>query len=667
MTRNRLTFVSLSAICAPLLAMQVSRDLRLDLDDTPATPQARAAGTPTRWGLVVGISTYQYLPPRAQLRYAHRDAEEYARFLSESQGGSLPQSQLRLLTEEKASVASIRSALHQWLRESTGPKDIVYIFLAGHGVVGEGGEAYFVANDSDPQNLHATALPFRELNEAIGNLRAGMVVLVADACHSGSIGWTGPPETMNTAHAAFESLGSKDRLVLKLLASRPSERSYEDARWGGGHGVFTQSLLEGLRGSAEREADGFVRASELIDYVSRVVPEQTGSKQNPRIAGNFEPRLALAILPRNRTAAVGSTALNLKGPAGATVYLDNVFRGAIRNTGDLRLEAVAAGPRRLSVDLPGGYSVEQMLQVGGVQGQGVIDISQLAGGPLLRLRSLVDKGVILESGGAWEYFRSQRFPAEHLPAARFVMAGALENLGQGCVSDYVQSTSMNLKRQMLLRAAAAYEALQALRPNDRAIAAKQKFCLGRAQIAVGQFEDAEQSLRASLAIDKQFACAHNALGVALLKQGRSAEARAAFDRAAELTPEWSLPFYQIGQQLLAADKVKQALPYFEKAAQFNPRSMAARWTLLHTYRLLDRPADVERTGKEAIALDPNYAPTYLELGIHYENRRDYARATLAYDAYLTLAPNFADSAAVRQHANRSRGLAGSKAMRSLTQ
>ena len=56
------------------------------------------------------------------------------------------------------------------------------------------GETYFVAHDSDPQNLHATGISFREVNDTLTNkLRAATVVLFADACHAGGIGWTSDP------------------------------------------------------------------------------------------------------------------------------------------------------------------------------------------------------------------------------------------------------------------------------------------------------------------------------------------------------------------------------------------------------------------------------------------------------------------------------------------
>ena len=141
---------------------------------------------------------------------------------------------------------------------------------------------------------------------------------------------------------ALEALGAKDRAFLKLLASRPSERSFEDERWGGGHGVFTYSVLTALRGAAERERDGFVRVSELIDYVSRVVPEQTGAKQNPRIAGNFEGALPVAALPADqRKESPAAATLTFDGTPNRPRYMSTTsFAAAIRQNGELVMESV---------------------------------------------------------------------------------------------------------------------------------------------------------------------------------------------------------------------------------------------------------------------------------------------------------------------------------------
>jgi cytochrome c-type biogenesis protein CcmH/NrfG len=70
---------------------------------------------------------------------------------------------------------------------------------------------------------------------------------------------------------------------------------------------------------------------------------------------------------------------------------------------------------------------------------------------------------------------------------------------------------------------------------------------------------------------------------------------------------------------------------------------------------------VETQAKEMIALDPNYAPTYFELASHYEAQGDSARAAQAFDLYLALAPNYADSNQVRARAQRNRDRAARRA------
>jgi Flp pilus assembly protein TadD len=641
--------VAVLGVCA-----QTGRDLKLEPVRTTTLPDGKV-----RWGLVIGVSSYENAPPPAQLKFAHRDAENFGRFLRGPEGGAIPASNLRVLTNSQATLASIRSALHTWLPASANAGDIVYFYFAGHGVIAEQNEGYFVAHDSDPQNLHATGLSFREVSDTLGRLKAGMIVLLADACHAGSIGWTADSAAPSRAQDAIQSILPKDRSFLNMLASRPSERSFEDSRWDGG--VFTFALLSGLRGAAERDADGLVRASELIDYVSRVVPEQTGSQQNPRVGGNFEARVPLAVLKKSasgRAPAPTLISLDVRGPAGASIYLDDAFRGALRPSGDLRIESLAAGPHRLAIDFPTGQSLEQVLSITSPQ---TLQIDRLPGYSLVRLDALVRAGKVLDAGGAWDYYSKTEFAPFAKPAADAMMTGALEEMGQACVGDYVQSTAAGLKGRMLLNAVQAYDRLKKLRPADRGIEARRVFCQGRAEIAQGKFAEAVNSLNASLAIDPSFACAHNALGVALGRLNRREDARRSFEAAAKLTPEWSLPFFQIAQQYVAVGDIKGAVPYLEKAARFNPRSAQAKWTLLRAYRVTGRGPDFERAANELLQLNPNYAPAYLEIGAFREARGEYGLAAQAYDTYLTLAPNFEDSIQVRGRAEKNRQLSTRRA------
>ena len=622
-----------------LLGAQTARDLTVERRPPPL-PDQRA-----RWAVVVGVSSYKYAPPRAQLKFAHRDAEEFARLLRSEEGGGFPGANVRLLTDESATIGGIRAAVHTWLARSAAPNDVVYIFFAGHAVEGERGESYFIAHDSDPQNLHATGISFREVNDTLTrHVRAGTVVLFADACHAGGIGWTSDPSAIPVAaQRSLEALGAKDRSFLKLLAARPTEQSFEDARWGGGHGVFTHALLTGLRGAAEREADGFIRVSELIDYVSRVVPEQTGAKQNPRIAGNFDAAMPVAALPSElRRPTPARATLLVTGPPNTAVYVDRSFRGTIRPNGELAVETTA-GPHTLSVDTASGDTVEQGITLSA--GQNALDLQKSPDFALVRLKSSIRTGNLLGPGGAFEQYRALA-PAP--TAATALIMAALEDTGMECVSDYVQSTTNSLKRPMFLRAAEAFTLLGTLRPGDASLQAKSLFCQGRAHIAAGEFPQAIQTLNRSLAIDPDFACSHNALGVALSRTGRNADARTAFETAAKLTPAWALPPLQIAQQLINSGDLRGAVPHLENAVKLNPKASGIAWSLARVHRLLGNAQDFARAANATIAIDRNYAPIYAELGQYYEAARDTARAAQAYDTYLLLAPNFTESAEVRK-------------------
>jgi len=186
-----------------------------------------------------------------------------------------------------------------------------------------------------------------------------------------------------------------------------------------------------------------------------------------------------------------------------------------------------------------------------------------------------------------------------------------------------------------------------LYPCDTGYNLRGNFCRARLLIAQERFAEAVVELEKARSIDSQFACTYNALGVAYSGLGQAKEARGAFEMAAKLTPEWGLPVFEIASRLAASGNTDQARPYLVKAVAYNPRSVAMRWNLLHVDRVLGRLPDVEKDAAELIKLNASYAPAYLELGRAYEAAGNGARAATAYNTYLQLAPNFADSDTIR--------------------
>ena len=86
------------------------------------------------------------------------------------------------------------------------------------------------------------------------------------------------------------------------------------------------------------------------------------------------------------------------------------------------------------------------------------------------------------------------------------------------------------------------------------------------------------------------------------------------------------------------------------------RSLAAttRYWQAHFHTFLKQQDRAIAAFRAAIAIDPNYAPIYSELGAFLESQGQSEKAVLAFEKYLILAPNFIDSAAVREKMQRMR-------------
>ena len=254
-----------------------------------------------KWAVVLGISDYQ--DDRLDLQFAHQDAQTLRDLLIEK--GGFSSDRVTLLTNERASLKEVRTALFEFLKRPN-PDDLVLIFLAGHGVQDPANRDnyYFLAHDSKLDNLGGTALPMWDLGSLMDfTIRAQKIVIFADTCHSGAVlerGNAAPGATLNFFNKYLENLArKKGRLV--VTASQSHESSLEKLELG--HGVFTHALLEGLSGRADdNPADGVVTAAELMDFIRTEVPKGTRGEQHPSFdQQGFDMNLPLARVQRTPT------------------------------------------------------------------------------------------------------------------------------------------------------------------------------------------------------------------------------------------------------------------------------------------------------------------------------------------------------------------------------
>jgi tetratricopeptide (TPR) repeat protein len=268
------------------------RDLKIERIGGETAPLPKG-GIPRSYAVIVGISSYPKLPEKWQLLFPERDAQSIYTVLISPEGGNFKQENVHMLTGAKASLAAIRHEIGEWLPSVAKDDDRVLIYFAGHGFVYEG-KGYLAPSDLDLDNIASTGYPMDELGLAIGSkIHAKSKILLTDACHSGAIS---PADTENLNG----KLATLDKSLFSLTASRASEKSYESAEFGNGHGVFTYYVVEGLEGAADTSHDGIVTADELSEYVHTQVRLATKEQQNPTSdRTNYDPDMMLAFLAAN--------------------------------------------------------------------------------------------------------------------------------------------------------------------------------------------------------------------------------------------------------------------------------------------------------------------------------------------------------------------------------
>ncbi len=245
---------------------------------------------------IIGVGEYRD-PGIPDLQHAVADAQAFREYVQNDL--SVPDDQVFVLLNEQATFGAMKSLFRTELRRQARPNDQVIIYFAGHGAPdefsdggdGDGVEKYFLPHDADARDIAATGYPMQDVAESLGQLEAGRVVYLADACFSGASGGRtfGRGATINDGFLGRLSGASPGRVIIS--ASSANEPSLESDALG--HGVFTYFLLDGLRGGADADGHRVITVPEVFSYVSRLVPENTGRRQHPTMSGSLGGEMIL--------------------------------------------------------------------------------------------------------------------------------------------------------------------------------------------------------------------------------------------------------------------------------------------------------------------------------------------------------------------------------------
>ncbi|MBK8566586.1 MAG: caspase family protein [Saprospiraceae bacterium] len=248
-------------------------------------------GTSTR-AVIIGISDYQD-PAIPDLRFADRDAEAFVDWLRSPAGGSLPDNQIKVLTNKNATTGKMIAALDGLIVASK-PGDEAIIYFSGHGDVERVTKfqrGFLLTYDSPPAVYAAGAFSLQYLQDIVTTLsEAGVqAVVITDACRAGKLAGSEFGGSKATSAALAQQFANE----VKILSCQPEEFSLEGEQWGGGRGAFSFNLVDALYGMADANADGTVNLLELGRYLEdKVTPEAAPHSQIPFTVGSKSAKIA---------------------------------------------------------------------------------------------------------------------------------------------------------------------------------------------------------------------------------------------------------------------------------------------------------------------------------------------------------------------------------------
>ena len=230
---------------------------------------------PTLYVLAVGINAY---PGGLQLNWAVDDANAVAKaFRADATPKPFGKAEAKILLDKDATKAGILEGL-DWLKTKMTADDTAVVFYAGHGHRDrKSGQFYMLPVDVDPGDLANTGVSGTAIKDKLKAV-PGRVLVLLDACHSGSIGQS-PADPGSLTDDVQRQLAAPDCGVVVMCAAMAQEEAGEAAAVK--HGFFTAALLSGLGGAAPRDRkDGLIHLTALNYYVEEEVAELSKDEQH---------------------------------------------------------------------------------------------------------------------------------------------------------------------------------------------------------------------------------------------------------------------------------------------------------------------------------------------------------------------------------------------------
>jgi hypothetical protein len=208
-----------------------------------------AEAATVRVGLFVGNDVG--LGPDEPLEYAEREARDMARLFQDY--GDMVKERVILL--QGGSAGDLRQAMLQveaQIREieARGDDVMLVVYYSGHA-------------SGDGLHMSGSLLPMDGLRRWLESSTARVRVAFVDACESGTLARVRGGAPVETVEIKVDDDLTTNGLAI-VSSTGPLSVARESAAFGGG--VFSRALMTGLRGSADKDADGQITLDEAYHH-----------------------------------------------------------------------------------------------------------------------------------------------------------------------------------------------------------------------------------------------------------------------------------------------------------------------------------------------------------------------------------------------------------------
>ncbi len=146
----------------------------------------------------------------------------------------------------------------------------------------------------------------------------------------------------------------------------------------------------------------------------------------------------------------------------------------------------------------------------------------------------------------------------------------------------------------------------------------------------------------TLAVTTNNDVAHNGLGEAWLKNGRTGDAIHEFQTALKIAPEFSIARNNLGLALLQKRDLTEAIQEFRRVLSRDPQNLKYRLNLAAAFLESGRAVQAAAEYEKVLEIAPDFAPAHLDLGTAYLRAGRLADAVAQFKIALQLQPRSAE-------------------------